>query len=56
MQPTPPDEPGFLLSTELVEVPRIGALSVHVDWLDLVELVGEPQAFETVGKLRDLLG
>jgi hypothetical protein len=35
---------------------RMPVLSVVVDYLDLVEAVGEEEAFVVLGKLKDLLG
>lgn len=43
------------LREEISEV-RMGSLNVHVDYLDLVESVGEEEAYIVLGKLKDLLG
>lgn len=39
-----------------IEAMRTSSLMVSVDWLDLVDREGETKAWETVGKLKDLLG
>ena len=35
---------------------RTSSLMVNVDYLELVSQVGEREAWETLGKLKDLLG
>ena len=44
-----------ILREEITEM-RMGSLNVHVDYLDLVESVGEEEAYIVLGKLKDLLG
>lgn len=52
----PPDEPvhGELLSTELREI-TTGSLFVNVDFNELLSTRSEEEAFELIGKLKDLL-
>lgn len=47
------NEPAELLST--IE-PRLSSLMVYVDYLDLVERVGDEESWIVLGKLKDLLG
>jgi hypothetical protein len=35
---------------------KTSSLYVSLDWLDLVEKVGEAEAWVVIGKLKDLLG
>lgn len=50
-----PLEEGVFLKAEMAEL-RSSSLMVNVDYLELVDRVGEPEAWETLGKLKDLLG
>jgi hypothetical protein len=48
-----PDEP-VMLSTELKEL-SVGSLYVNVDFNELLSNRSEQEAFELIGKLKDLL-
>ena len=46
---------GELLSTTLEQI-HSSSLMVNVDYLDLVDRVGDEEAWIVLGKLKDLLG
>lgn len=54
-----PEPPPMDMLTEMqttIENVRTSSLMVSVDFLDLVDREGETKAWETLGKLKDLLG
>lgn len=45
----------YLATLEETREIKCGALSVVVDWIELLDRMDEPQAFEMIGRLKDLL-
>lgn len=45
-----------LAGTEIPEPPAFSPLTVHVEFNDLLERLGEPDVWTVIGKLKDLLG